>query len=179
LGNSLHDQLLKAGLVNRQQVQQTEKAQRKKARQQQKGQSRPADPARVDANRTRREQAARDRELNRQRQAKQQARQDEAKIRQLIAGHRLPADEGEIAYSFVHDPIVARIFVSESQQKQLGQGRIAIVTLDGAFVLVPAAVAVKIRETDASRVIVCNDGERDEAIDSDYADYQVPDDLMW
>ena len=74
---------------------------------------------------------------------------------------------------------MARIFVSESRQKQLGQGRIAIVTLDGTFVLVPAAVAVKIRETDASRVIVCNDGERDEAIDSDYADYQVPDDLMW
>lgn len=179
MGNSLHDQLLKAGLVDEQQVKRAQKQKRKKNNQARKGKATQNDQARLDARQTQSERAERDRALNRQSQARQQKRQREAQIRQLIESNRLPAEDGEVAYSFVREKKVARIFVSEGLRKQLSQGSVAIVTLDRRYVLVPAAVAVKIQQSDTSRVILCNDNMADEAVEDDYADYKVPDDLIW
>lgn len=179
MGNSLHEQLLKAGLVNEKQVKQAQKQKRKKTNQQRKSKAGQDDQTRREARQSQLQSAERDRALNRQRQARLQKRQRDAQIRQLIESNRLTTDDAEVGYSFVHDNKVARIYVNEGQRKQLGQGGVAIVTLDRRYVLVPAAVADKIRQSDASRVIFCNDKLEDEAIDEEYADYKIPDDLIW
>ena len=177
MGNSLHDQLLKAGLVSEKQVKQAKKQQRKKSNQERKGKTGQVDQRQ--AQRSQRQQAERDRELNRQRQARLQKRQQEAQIRQLIESNRLSTEEGEISYSFVSDNKVTRIYVTEAQRNKLTKGGLAIVTLDRRHVLVPATIADKIQRTDASRVVVRHDGQSDEPVDDDYADYKIPDDLMW
>lgn len=52
--------------------------------------------------------------------------------------------------------------------------------LDQKYELVPLKVAEKIRELDASVVIALHVPEKKPVAEDDpYADYQIPDDLMW
>lgn len=179
MGDSLHDQLLKAGLVDKRQVKQAQKQKRKQDRQQRKGQSPPADRVRAEAHQAQKDRAAQDRALNRQRQEKLQQRQKEAGIRQLIEANLLSATDGDVAYNFVHRKRVARIHVSAKTQRKLSRGEVALVTLDGGYVLVPAQIAERILQLDPDRVIVRNQAQERAVEDDAYVDYQVPDDLMW
>ncbi len=60
-------------------------------------------------------------------------------------------------------------------------GRLAIVKLDENYEAVSSEVAEKISLRDAASVIVLNEQNINTKDDSEdpYADYQVPDDLMW
>jgi len=65
-------------------------------------------------------------------------------------------------------------------QEQLSRGKLAIVKLNEHYELVPTAIAERIRMRDEKCVILCNDSQHgDEQQDEPYANYQVPDDLMW
>ncbi|MDH5217795.1 MAG: DUF2058 domain-containing protein, partial [Gammaproteobacteria bacterium] len=58
--------------------------------------------------------------------------------------------------------------------------RLAIAKLGGVYELVPTAVAEKIKQRDEQYIITT--GNRDEAEPDEndpYADFQIPDDLMW
>ena len=57
-------------------------------------------------------------------------------------------------------------------------GKLKIVNDNGVFELVPPAIAEKIRQRNPSLVIDLPD-EQSPAEDDPYADYKVPDDLMW
>jgi uncharacterized protein YaiL (DUF2058 family) len=50
-----------------------------------------------------------------------------------------------------------------------------------SYELVPAIVAEKIKQRDDSYVLVMNDKIQEETSTNDdpYADFQIPDDLMW
>ena len=64
--------------------------------------------------------------------------------------------------------------------RHLARGLLAIVKLDDNYELVPAAVADKIDQRDATYLVLRNqpqDGVEDE--EDPYADYKIPDDLMW
>ena len=55
----------------------------------------------------------------------------------------------------------------------------AIVKFDDKYDAVPAVVAKKIKDRDPGYIIVLNDSQATEEIDEEYADYKIPDDLMW
>ena len=57
-------------------------------------------------------------------------------------------------------------------------GRLVIVNANGKFELVPPAIAEKIRQRNPSLVIDLPE-EKAPAEDDPYADFKVPDDLMW
>ncbi len=181
MGNSLHEQLKKAGLVTDRQLQQAHKAKQKKEKLQRKSRKKGKveDQAEAEARRAAAADAERDRELNHQRVERERQKAIAAQIRQLIESNRVAKAEGEITYSFTDGKKVARMFVSETVRKQLSQGRIAIVRLGQRYELVPAAVAEKIRQRDPSSVVLCNDLPAAADEDDLYADYQVPDDLVW
>lgn len=71
-------------------------------------------------------------------------------------------------------------------QTQLINGRLAIVRLvidnsgECEYAIIPASVADKIAQRDADSIVV-NSALSQEAQDEDdpYADFKVPDDLMW
>ncbi len=182
--SSLQEQLLKAGLVDEKklaQASQQKHKQAKQARQQRGKKNRPADPGRQQAQNSK---AERDRELNRKRQ--QEARQKElaAQAKQLIVDNRLDRSQGEQPYGFVYKRKVKKIYVTDAQKGQLSSGQLAIVTYvasDGRkFELVPHTVAEKIVERDPS-LLVTTDSRADAKPDENdpYAEYQVPDDLIW
>ena len=90
-----------------------------------------------------------------------------------------------VASALVHeDNDITIVDVDERRlkelQDQLVAGSLSIIKVDDGHELVPARVAQKISQRDPSCVISLGTG-RPENIDADdpYADYKVPDDLMW
>lgn len=176
---SLQDQLLKAGLADAKKAKKINKDKRKQAKQMPKGQQQ-LDETKLAAQRAMAEKAERDRELNRQRQEQAEQRAIEAQIKQLIEVNCIDRSDGEIPYQFADGKKIKKIHVTTRLHEQLVRGLIAIVELEGRYELVPAKVAAKISLRDAERVLVLNDVSGAVADEDDpYADYQIPDDLMW
>lgn len=177
MADSLQDQLRKAGLVNEKQL---KKAQRQQhAVDMERKSQGTADEARAQAQRARAEKAARDKQLNEQRDQQAQAKAIAAQVKQLIELNRQSRDGASIPFNFVDGKLIKKIFVSKAHQNHLVSGSLAIVKLGDCYELVPTAVAQKIRSRDPATVIVCNDEKREPDPDDPYADYQVPDDLDW
>lgn len=179
MAKSLQEQLLAAGLADAQKVRQI-REEKRKAQKQQKHQK-PTDAAptpQQQAQAAREAQAARDREINRQRQAEADRRAIQAQVQQLIAQHQLARNAADTPYQFVFNGKVKKIDVSAAQADQLARGRLAIAASGQTFQLIPADIADKIRQRDAQAPLVQHVPQT--ASDEDpYADYQIPDDLMW
>jgi uncharacterized protein YaiL (DUF2058 family) len=181
MGNSLQEQLLKAGLIDQKRIEQAEQDKRNKARQAKPGKkaarARPAKPA---PTAEQLEKAEKDRELARQRQEVQRQREVAAQVRQLVRSHRVarvPADD-DIPFNFDNKGKIKRLYVSPALHRQISAGQLVIVNDNGVFELVPPPIAEKIRQRNPSLVI---DLPEDKPADADdpYAGYQVPDDLIW
>lgn len=177
MGESLRDQLLKAGLVGRQQVKEVETQKRKQSRQEQKGQGQGTE--RDQAQRAQTEKAERDRRLNQERQAAVERRARAAQVRQMIEQHRVPRQGGQLAYHFQDGSRVKKIFVTPQIHQQLVVGALAIARLDGRYELVPLEVTAKLQERDPACLVRRTESLPQPQEDADYAEYQVPDDLMW
>jgi uncharacterized protein YaiL (DUF2058 family) len=178
VGNSLQDQLLKAGLVNEQQVKQARSSKRKKGKGR-SGKGMPGDEERRRMQQAAAEKARRDRELNRQRQEEAKRKAEANELRQLIHTHRIPRGEGDVAYSFLDGGNIKRIYVTADQQRRLANGNLAIVRQDTGYELVLPEIAERVRNRDARLIVVLNKPGEDGAQDDAYADYKVPDDLLW
>jgi len=181
---SLQDQLLKAGLVDKNKANKAKKEKNKQAKTSRKGGGKAANEAQSAAQKQRQQKLERDRELNQQKQQQSKRKALLAQIKQLIELNRVEREGGEIAYSFLHKNKVKNILVTEDLQKQLGLGRLAIVTFhhkgQSHYELVPLAIAEKIEQRDAGSVLHINEDSSNESDGDDpYADYQIPDDLMW
>ena len=178
MGGSLFDQLKKTGLVDQNKAQKVSKKKHRLNKQQKGKKAGKPDENKLRAQQIQADQAARDRELNlKQKQAAEQ-KAIAAQIRQLIEMNRID-DDGEIGFNFVDDSNVHQIYVSEKVQDELVRGQLAIIKLQNRYNLVPAKVAEKIALRDASCVILCNTVNTKDSDDDLYADYKVPDDLMW
>ncbi len=179
MGISLQDQLLKAGLVDKKKASEVRKAKQKQAKQQRKGHAQSPDQVKLAAREAQRAQAERDRVLNQQRKAEADQRAIQAQIRQLIEMNQLALDEGQLAYSFTDGSKVKKLYVTELIQSRLSRGQLAIARIDDRYAVVPIGVAEKIAQRDASTIVLRNDTSSDAITDDPYADFQVPDDLMW
>lgn len=175
---TLQEQMLKAGLVTSKKVskvQRTAKKSRVQARE-----------ARESVEENRKQQAERDKQLSEQQKLAAQAKEYKAQIKQLIEMNRILVSKGNIDFNFTDNNLIKRITVDQSTQTQLINGRLAIARLltnkngESEYAIIPASVATKIEQRDAS-YIVLNSPPAQEDIDEDdpYADFKVPDDLMW
>jgi len=181
---SLQDQLLKAGLVDKRKANQAKKENQKQAKVHRKGGQKTTDEIRVAAQQEQARKAERDRELNRQKQMASDIKALKAQIGQLIQLNRINREGGEVAYSFVDNSRVKCIHVTDELRKQLSLGRLAIVAYEPGkeriYELVPTGVAEKIAQRDESSVVQIAAAEDSQSGQGDpYADYQIPDDLMW
>ena len=181
---SLKDQLLKAGLTDAHSVKNARKRKQPKLAKKARGE---ASESAMLAEQALREKANRDTELNRIRQREVESKAQRAQIKQLIETTRIDKGEGDIAYSFTvagkdgKNGKIKTIHISEDQQKQLVRNQISVVVAAAdKFELVPKVVAEKIAQRDASCVIVSESNEEAAVSEDDpYADYQIPDDLIW
>jgi len=179
MANPFQDQLLKAGLVSKDKVNKVNKSKHKQAKQRPKDQVTEAEERKQQIKQAAVEKAERDRELNRQKLEAENKKAFAAQIRQLVEMNRINCDEGEVAYNFEHDKKIKNIYVTDDQRKQIINGRLAIVQLKGKYELVSKQVAEKIMQRDTGFVIVCNEATQASDEDDEYADFKVPDDLMW
>lgn len=175
---SLQDQLLKAGLVDEKKANKAKKAKHQQAKKKQKNKIETVDEAKLAAERAQAEKVERDRQLNLQRKAEAERKALAAQVRQLIEMNRQPAD-GDIAYSFTDGTLVKNLYVTETQQRLLSNGRLCIVKLDEGYELIPTSVAKKIQQRDETTEILSNQPTEAPDEDDPYAEFQVPDDLMW
>ncbi|MEZ5536050.1 MAG: DUF2058 domain-containing protein [Thiolinea sp.] len=179
---SLQDQLLKAGLIDKKKAQAGKKAKNKQQYQQKKGQKQETetDKARELAEKAKQEQAERSRELNRLQREEAERHAIQAQIRQLISMNRIDRSRGEVAYQFADGNKIQSVYVTDKLQQQLADGIIAIVRLDQGYELIPRQVVEKITQRDATCLVVLNDSKNDTPDEDDpYADFRIPDDLMW
>ncbi len=180
MSKSLKDQLLKAGLVD---ARQASAARKEKVRQEQmarKHKIETVDETRLNAQQAMQQKAERDRQLNFERNEQARVKAILAQIKQLIDTSRLPRDGAQLAYNFNDGGKIKKLRVTETMLNQLSNGRLAIVKFDEQYSVVPKAVADKIRLRDERYVIVSNQLQNDaDDADDPYAEYKIPDDLMW
>lgn len=177
MSKSLQDQLLKAGLANKKQAVRAKKARNTKEKLQRSGKE-VDDEVTQAAERSRQEKLARDRELNEQKNLKAKEAAIQAQIVQLIELNEV-TERGETEFSFPEGNLIKTISVNERQRDALVTGALAIVKLEENYKIVPRKTAEKIAERNETIVLVCNAGSEDEQVEDEYAEFKVPDDLMW
>jgi uncharacterized protein YaiL (DUF2058 family) len=151
----------------------------KQAKQQRKSKEAVVDDTRQQVEHARKEKVERDRLLNQQRKAEADKKAIAAQVKQLIETHRVARD-GELDYNFTDQKKIKKVLVNQLMLNQLSRGLLAIVSLDSRYEVVPRVVAEKIEQRLPDRVIVSNQAGGNEVdVDDPYADYQIPDDLMW
>lgn len=180
--NPLQEQLLKAGLVKKSKVAEVAREQHKAKHA--KAASGPSE-IQLEAERVRAEKVERDRALEAERKAQARAAELRAQARQIVNDRKVPRT-GESEYRFVVDGTIRTLLVNDDLRRKLSSGALVIAQLDERFELLPRAAAEKIRERDAT-MIVLDHGQDAGAEPSDttseddayYAQFKVPDDLMW
>jgi len=176
---SLQDQFLKAGLVDKNKVKQTNQEKSKQKKVELRTGTQSVNEARLAALETQRKNAERARELNAQRDAAATQKAIVAQIAQMVQKNRQSKGKGDIPYNFTHGNKIERIYVSAEVQAHLMAGRLVIVCQGDAVELVPRVIADKIAERDASLVVRVKKSSNEVDADDPYAAYQIPDDLMW
>jgi len=175
---TLQEQMLKAGLVTSKKmakVQKTAKKSRVQARE-----------AREAVEENKKAQQERDKQLSEQQKQAALSKEYKFQVKQLIEMNKIDISRGDIGFNFTDGSVIKKIMVDKLTQTQLISGRLAIARLineksgESGYAIIPAVVADKIAQRDADSIVLnsaLSQEEQDE--DDPYADFKVPDDLMW
>ncbi len=168
---SLQEQMLKAGLVNEKKLKKAKKGSKKS-----RVQAREAKAA-VEENKA--AQKERDQALNKQRDEEKLSKEIKAQVKQLITLNTIEHGNGDIKYNFTDGTLVKSIYVTQEARDQLSKGQLSIARLEEGYSVIPTIVAKKIAERDQETII--ENDVKEEVVEEDdpYAQYVVPDDLMW
>lgn len=103
------------------------------------------------------------------------------RLRQMIRANRIDRAYAGVPYRFTQESRVREVAVTGTQQGRIARGELAIVSDGERIELVPAKVARRVRGIDPNAVLVLNGGDESgpDTGDDPYAEYRVPDDLMW
>jgi len=186
MSNSLRDQLLNTGLVSQKQARNAENQAKLKAHQQKKKKKKKPNKApdtesvAYEAAKAREEEIARAKELNRQKEIERQQKALQAQVRDIIERHQVNDPDASTAYNFTDGKFVKQIHVNAKQQQQVANGQLAITKLEDSYYLVPDTVVSALLERMPETIVYyINKDEQTTEADDLYADYKVPDDLMW
>jgi len=180
MNNPFQEQLLKAGIVNKQQVQKAKQDKNKKKKQQRNKKEVAIDENKIKMQKAADKKAEYDRELNRKKEESARKKAISSEINQLITNNCIKRDDScEIVYNFEHNNKVKRIYVNEEMKQQVIKGKLGIARIEGRYELVPLAVAEKIQQRNEKRIVLFTDDKQKDDANDPYADYQIPDDLTW
>lgn len=177
---SLQDQLLQAGLTTSHKAKVAKTEKRKQQKKQKKGATSNPNDLQKHIQQTKLEQQKKAEELNRARQVSLKQREQEARVKQILEHNNQDAIRGERTFNFTYDKKVKSIEVNEKTQKALSGGRLAICVLEGRFYVLEDEPARKVAEVDEKYIVFHVEPQnkpKDE--DDPYADFEVPDDLVW
>lgn len=178
MAKSLQEQLRHSGLASDQQLR---KAKTEKRSKRQRGEQASDVDAKQAAAQAASLKAARDRELNLERQRETERRADAARLRQIIDAHAIPREAGETPYRFSDEGRVTSLYMDDTMRAGVVSGRLAIARLDSDYHVLTASVAERIASSYPQAIVVHHRPDRPLEADADdpYAGYEVPDDLVW
>ena len=103
-----------------------------------------------------------------------------AQIKTLIDNNKLENWKGDVAYRYTVETRIRELYVNSAAHKHLTAREVAITRLNGNTYLVPIDAADEIIKTNPQWSVFCAAEKSDtDTDDSEYAEYQVPDDLQW
>lgn len=180
MANALQEQLLKAGLASKQKVRdvKTQKRRNRKAKVDDGSAALKQEIAQQ-----KQQQAEKDRQLNEQRFNEAM---EKGQVRSLITEftrHSLSMSvDAEIKFNYTLANKIHSVYITEDIQTQLLKGHLGIVRHEDTTYIVPFKLAerVNLLVPDWCGYLADSDNNK-ETVDEDdpYADYAIPDDLMW
>jgi len=173
---------MQSGLVDSKKAKKLGKAKRKQQKQaNHHGTTTEQDQIKTAAQAALAEKSQQDKTLAAERNKIEENKQIIAQIKQLISSHKIDIKGGNESYQFVDDKKVKKIVVTCLVQRQLIKGLVAIAADGDSYAVVPAKIAEKIRQRDDGYIKLLNEAttEIEAEEDDPYADYPIPDDLMW
>lgn len=181
--NSLQEQLLKAGLSDKKRARQAsidKKKKTKQARHNAKHKIEVEDELKKEVAQKKAQQQAKNQAMAQQQKQAQEEKEKQARIKQILEHNGLKDYDGELAYNFTYNNLVKKIHVNEQVHKSIVKGTLAICVFAEAFYLIPETIASRLAQLDSSVIASLNDKLEDEVDEDDpYADFAIPDDLMW
>ena len=107
-----------------------------------------------------------------------------AQVINLIKVNAQPRRKGDIVLNFTDNNLVKRMYVDKNMHKLVTQGKLSVVSCESdVYELVPTPVADKIKERVPESVIYQAAQLEEDKMSSEnkdwYADYDIPDDLVW
>ncbi|MCZ4292926.1 DUF2058 domain-containing protein [Vibrio sinaloensis] len=169
---TLQEQMLKAGLVNEKKLKKAKKGSKKSRVQ--------AREVKAAVEENKRQQQERDKALSNEQKEQRLSKEIQAQIKQLIEMNKIDLKDGDIKYNFTDGTLVKSVYVESLVRDQLAKGILSIARSEESYVVIPSSVAKKIALRDESVIIEQNAPAEDlPAEDDPYADFVVPDDLMW
>jgi len=181
---SLQDQLLKAGLTTKQKTRQANSDKRKKNKQKRSGVEHGAtmqEQIKQDLVKAKVKKQSKDNALNEQKKQALADKEQLLRIQQILTHHQIKNAQGDNEYNYTFGSKIKKLSLDVITHKALVNGRLSLCGLDEVTYIVTRETAEKLAELDEHVVLVQNDKVIDEQIDEDdpYADYQIPDDMMW
>lgn len=178
---SLQEQLMKSGLIDKQKAKQAQTEKRRKAKQKKKKGVVEVSAIQQEINKQKEIQKQQDLQKNQQTQAELAKRAAHGKLIQMIAQHCEKDYQGEFDYHFTYQNKVKRIAINESTQQKLSVGTLAICALNEEFYLINKEAAAKLTEIDESVLVALHEKVETSDIEEDdpYAEFAIPDDLVW
>lgn len=176
--NALQAQLLKAGLVD---AKQTKKANKHVQHAKKTGQDNHAD-LQAKIAQSQQEKQQKDQALNQVKQQQLEEKTLKANIIQMIQQYRIEQTSGDIAYQFIDESKIKKLYIQQDIYNAVVTGSLVIAKLaldDYAFI--PKALAEKIEQRMTGYIIGMQQQQEDQSTDEEdpYAAYVIPDDLMW
>ena len=184
MSKSLQDQLLGAGLIDKKKAKQlTNSAKKEKHVKRKSGDDLTSDAQR-NAKQAAQEKQQRDRELNAKRKAEADKKAIYSQVLQLVEHYKIKNRQGDIEFNFTDGAIIKKMRLEQLVFEKVSRGLLSVVLVEQRYELLPRPIAEKIRERMPELIVVDNYGKnQDEETRSDdddyYAQFAIPDDLMW
>ncbi len=179
--NALHEQLLKAGLVDEKRlddVARDKRRERSAAPTKRPTKNIPQPPPKV-APPTPAVRATKTDPVALKKEAQSARRVLEREIVQVIKENRRRHNDGDEVYNFVDGTKVGRIYVTAETHAGLTSGELAIVRLRTRYAVVPTLTATGIAAKAPEYVVVARQDSQPVELDPAYAAHPIPDDLRW
>lgn len=177
--NALQAQLLKAGLIDQKKA---KKLNKQTQHQQRLGQDDDA-TLKAELAQAQQQKIAKDQALNQEKQRILDEKALKANIEQMIQQHKIQDVDDEISYQFMDEQKIKKVYVSQQVYNALVNGSLLIArTQTQDYAYLPKALAERIEQKMSGFIINFNqqqDNTQSTDEDDPYADYVIPDDLMW
>ncbi len=179
MANPFKDQFLKKGMVTKKQANKAMNEQHPSRAKTGNKKAGDDDEIQKKIQQARNEQAARNRELNRQLNEAAREKEIQSQIRQIIE-QNLMEIEGDVPFHFVDKRKIKKLYVNKQVANGLSKGKIGIVKHNEQYYVVPEKAAGKIQDRKAESLILLNSSEKEEQdTDDPYSEFPIPDDLEW